>query len=170
MLPLAPETSTRAVDDLVSAFMTAVKSARDEEGEGGHVRRLLAEFDALAGGERDQVVQTLTQLWDAFNERYGGMQGFLAADFSSRHAYVKQLERAGERMARYRVGPAGHYFHATALMLAYVRAVLQQQSLEARLIEAVHRARVLVRERPPAQSNDKVIRLVSPEPAFYVTA
>jgi hypothetical protein len=55
-------------------------------------------------------------------------------------------------------------------MLAYVRAVLQQQSLEARLIEAVHRARVLVRERPPAQSNDKVIRLVSPEPAFYVTA
>jgi hypothetical protein len=170
MLTSASDSSSKTVDELVSAFVKAVKTARDEAGKGGQTDRLVAEFDALAGPERDQVAQALTQLWDAFNERFNGVQGFLCAEFSDRDAYVKQLERAGERMARHSNGVAARYHRATTLMLAYIRAVLQQQSLEARLMEAVYRGRVLARERPPIQSSDKVVRLVSPDPALYLMA
>jgi hypothetical protein len=164
MLTLACSTSSNPVDDLVSALecaLNAVKSTTwstrtEDVEEGGKTRRLVAEFDALAGIQRDQVAHALTQLWDAFNERFQGVQGFLSREFADHHVYVKQLERAGERMAPHRHGAAAHYYLATALMLAYVKAVLQQQSLGSRVIEAVHRARVLARESPNTHRSETI--------------
>jgi hypothetical protein len=163
MLTLASDKSNNPVEDLVSALecaLNAVKSTRwstrTEDVEDGKARRLVAEFDALAGLQRDQVAHALTQLWDAFNERFDGVQGFLSGEFADRHAYVKQLERAGERMAPHRNGVAAHYYLATALMLAYVKAILQQQSLGSRVIEAVHRTRVLARENPNTHSSETI--------------
>jgi hypothetical protein len=178
MLTLACDTSSNPVDDLVSALecaLNTVKSTRwstrtEDVEEEGKARRLVAEFDALAGIQRDQVAHALTQLWDAFNERFHGVQGFLSGEFADRHAYVKQLERAGERMAPYRDGAAAHYYLATALMLTYVKAVLQQQSLGSRVIEAVQRARVLAREGPNAHSRQTikdVPLLAAPRPDSY---
>jgi hypothetical protein len=166
MLTLVSDASSKPVDDLVSAFVQALNAVsssptRTEDAEGGLVRRVVAEFDALGGPERDLVAQALTQLWDAFNERFDGLHGFLCAEFSERYAYVKQLERAGERMARYRHCAAAHYYQSTVLMLAYLRALLQQQSLGSRVIEAVHRGRVLAREGPRLQDPERVRRVPS---------
>lgn len=169
MLTLVLDASSNPVDDLAAALeraLNAVKSSgsagQSEEREDGQGRRLVAEFDALAGSERDQVAQALTQLWDAFNERFGGLQGFLSAEFADRDDYVKQLERAAERMASGRHCAAARYYQATALMLAYIRAVSQQQSLGSRVIEAVHRGRVLSREGLPMQNAETIRQLPSP--------
>ena len=166
MLTLASGASGKPIDDVVSAFDRALSTVKSswrspDEGEDGQARRLVAQFDGLAGPERDQVAQALTQLWDAFSERFGGLQGFLSAEFCDREAYVSQLERAQERMTPYRHGGAAHFYQSTALMLAYVRAVLQQQSLESRVLEAVHRGRTLSRERQRAQTTQRIRQVTS---------
>jgi hypothetical protein len=168
MLALVSDPSGNAVNDLVSAFVQALNAvtsnntARSEEGEDSLVRRVIVEFDALGGSERDQVAQALTQLWDSFNERFDGLHGFLSADFADRYDYVRQLEKAGERMARYRHCAAAHYYQSTVLMLAYVRALLQQQSLGSRVIEAVHRGRILSREGPLTEVNERIRHVPAP--------
>jgi hypothetical protein len=161
MLTLASGASSKPIDDVVSAFDRALNTVKSswrtaDEGEDGYARRLVAEFDGLGGPERDLVAQALTQLWDAFNERFGGLQGFLSAEFDDRQAYMTQLERARERMTPYRNGGASHFYQSTALMLAYVKAVLQQQSVESRLLEAVHRGRTLSRERQRSETTQKI--------------
>ena len=166
MLTVASGASGKPIDDVVSAFdraLNAVKSSwrSTDEGEGGQARRLISEFDGLGGPERDLVAQALTQLWDAFNERFGGLQGFLAAEFSDREAYVTQIERAHGRMTPYRNGGAAHFYQATALMLAYIRAVLQQQSVESRVLEAVHRGRTLWRERHRGETAQRIRQVTS---------
>ena len=161
MLTLVPDAPSQAVDDLVSAFeraLDAVKSTQIDAMDGS-VRMLIAELDALGGQERDQVAHAVTQLWDAFNDRFDGLAGFLAAQFHERYAYVKQLERACERMAPYRYSAAAHYYRSTVLMLAYMKAVSQQQSLGSRVVEAVHRGRVLSREGSPAQGAETVMQV-----------
>ena len=59
-------------------------------------------------------------------------------------------------MTPYRNGGASHFYQSTALMLAYVKAVLQQQSVESRLLEAVHRGRTLSRERQRSETTQKI--------------
>src|SRR5687767_1621598 len=133
MLTLASGASGKPLDGVVSPFDRALSTVKSswrstDGGEDVDARRLIAHFDGLAGAERDHAPQAVTQLWDAFSERFGGLQGFLSAEFCDREAYVSQLERAHERMTPYRHGGAAHFYQSTALMLAYVRAVLQQQS------------------------------------------
>ena len=147
------DASNKVVENLVSAFvhtLHAVKSSeyltRAKHGE-EHVRSIVVAFDALDGAERDRVAQVLTQLWDAFAERFDGISGFLSARFPERDAYLKQLDVACERMACHRHW-APHYHQATVMMLAYVKAITHQQSLESRVAEAVQRGRVLSREAP----------------------
>ncbi|HEX2727184.1 MAG TPA: hypothetical protein VHN20_15300 [Beijerinckiaceae bacterium] len=166
MLTLASGASSKPIDDVVSAFDRALNTVKSswrstDESEDGQARRLISDFDGLGGPERDMVAQALTQLWDAFNERFGGLQGFLSAEFSDREAYVTQLERARERMTPYRNGGAAHFYQATALMLAYVRAVLQQQSVESRVLEAVHRGRTLSRERQRSETAQRIRQVTS---------
>ncbi len=160
MLALSCDTSNKVVEDLVSAFVQALHAVKSSEctppnSYGEDVRQLVSEFDGLPGAERDRVAGAITLLWDAFYERFDGLSGFLAAEYHDRHAYLKELEVAQERMARNRKGAAAHYYHATAMMLSYVKAIIQQQSLEARVSEAVQRGRVLLRERLPADRATK---------------
>ena len=168
MLTLVSDVSSNPVEDLVSAFeraLDAVKSnggTRSEEAGESIARRIIVDFDALNGPERDQVAQAVTQLWDAFNERFDGLHGFLASEFHERYTYVKQLERAAERMAPYRFCSAAHYYRSTVLMLTYIKTILQQQSLGSRVVEAVHRGRVLSREVPSAQNAERMMQAPSP--------
>jgi hypothetical protein len=64
-------------------------------------------------------------------------------------------------MTPYRNGGAAHFYQATALMLAYVRAVLQQQSVESRVLEAVHRGRTLSRERQRSDTAQRIRQVTS---------
>ena len=163
------------VADLVSSFVQALYAVGQAEPttvnqSGEDVRQLVLEFDGLPGVERDRVAGAITRLWDAFYARFDGLPGFLSAGYSERYAYLEQLESARERMACSRQGAASHYHTATAMMLAYVKAVIRQQTLEARLSEAVQRGRLLARELPPtvrdlkpqiAEAAPRVLSLVS---------
>jgi hypothetical protein len=142
------------VADLVSSFVQALYAVGQAEPtrvnqSGEDVRQLVLEFDGLPGVERDRVAGAITRLWDAFYARFDGLPGFLSAGYPERSAYLEQLESARERMVCSRQGAAAHYYTATAMMLAYVKAVIRQQTLEARLSEAVQRGRLLARELPP---------------------
>src|SRR5215213_2619677 len=168
------DASNKVVENLVSAFvhtLHAVKSseylARATHGE-EHVRSIVVAFDELDGAERDRVAQVLTQLWDAFAERFDGISGFLSARFPERDAYLKQLDVASERMACHRHW-APHYHQATVLMLAYVKVITQQQSLESRVAEAVQRGRVLSREAPQPPLQQRQIGQAEPDGAQQPT-
>jgi hypothetical protein len=156
---MVPETSTD-VADLVSSFVQALYAVGRAEPttlnpSGEDVRQLVLEFDGLPGIERDRVAGAITRLWDAFYARFDGLSGFLSAGYPERHAYLEQLESARKRMACSRQGAAAHYYTATAMMLAYVKAVIRQQTLEARVSEAVQRGRLLARELPPIMRDVK---------------
>jgi len=151
MLAFSFDSSTKVVEDLVSAFVQALHAVKPSEcttprSHDEDVRQLVSEFDELPGVERDRVAGAVTLLWDAFYERFDGLAGFLSAEYPERHAYLRELEVARERMACNRHSAAAHYYQATAMMLSYVKAVMQQQSLEARVSEAVQRGRLLLRE------------------------
>jgi hypothetical protein len=150
---LGSDTSTN-VADLVSSFVQALYAVGRAEPTTGSpsaedVRQLVLEFDGLPGVERDRVAGAITRLWDAFDERFDGLPGFLSAGYPERYAYLEQLEVARGRMAYSRHGAAAHYHTATAMMLAYVKSVMRQQTLESRVSEAVQRGRLLARELPP---------------------
>ena len=58
MLTLASGASSKPIDDVVSAFDRALNTVKSswrttDESEDGQARRLVAEFDGLAGPERD---------------------------------------------------------------------------------------------------------------------
>jgi hypothetical protein len=154
MLVLVSEPS--GGDNLIAALERTLDALRSSGGEPAHEERppvddvssLVIDFDSLAGTERDLAAHALTQLLDAFTDRFGGLQGFLSAGYCERREYLDQLERASARMSRCSYGGSGHYYRATALLLSFLRSTLQQHSLGSRLLEALHRGRALSLEGP----------------------
>jgi hypothetical protein len=120
---------------------------------------ILAEFEGLDGPARDRAGRDLLQLWDAFSERFDGLEGYLAAHALEKNAYIAHLKGATERIAPQRLSAAGHYHHTAMLMLAYITALSHQVPsqmvlvLAARAGEAMDRARTLSRERSAVQQN-----------------
>jgi hypothetical protein len=143
------DTITSMVAVFVQALHAVQPSATTQDDHGEGVQQLVSDFDNLAGVKRDLVARAMTRLWDSFYDHFDGLQGFLAAEYPERYAYLEQLEVARERMARNGHGAAAHYQQATALMVAYLESAIQQQSLQARVAESAQRGRVLSRERPP---------------------
>jgi hypothetical protein len=81
---------------------------------------LITEFDALDLARRDDVARATTMLWNAFAERFGGVDGFIAASETDQAAYVAGLDQAWRRMWSGRGSAKGHYVFAAALVARYL--------------------------------------------------
>lgn len=81
---------------------------------------LVTEFDALDLARRDDVARATTMLWNAFADRFGGVDGFLAAGEADQAAYVAGLDQAWRRMWSGRGSAKGHYVFAAALVARYL--------------------------------------------------
>lgn len=74
---------------------------------------------ALAPDRRAKVALALAMLWQAFGQRFDGLDGFLAADRKTQDRYIEDLEALGWRIQRARDTAQAHYLIAVEAMAAY---------------------------------------------------
>ena len=89
----------------------------------GRIDVLLREFEGLPADKQLEVARALAQLWDAFVEHFGGIEGFLNGDEVRRGDYIQRLEMAAGRMRNAIGSDKGHYFYATAMLRHYLRVL-----------------------------------------------
>jgi hypothetical protein len=126
-------------------------------------RELMQELEALEDGRRDEVALGLSLLWDAFNARFGGVDG-VHTDPEAASNYLCELAESAERI---RARPDSNRFYslAPALMGIYVSCFLSRTDAPLQPDESATIARLIdrgrqIRAHPPPTP---LARLLKPE-------
>jgi hypothetical protein len=92
------------------------------------IRNSIAEIRDFTPEQRAAVARGLAMLWDAFLDRFNGLDGFLEADSADRAAYVQELRSAVERMNQSENLLRSRYSRAPGLMSAYLASLVRRDS------------------------------------------
>jgi hypothetical protein len=84
------------------------------------VQEILGEFEALRSDMQDKVARNLALLWDNFQDAFGGISGFMAAQALEQDAFMHKLNAAAERMRPARGTSAAFHYVTVELMRQYV--------------------------------------------------
>jgi hypothetical protein len=91
----------------------------DQEGE-ARLRDLLTEIDQLNAEQRAGAARGLAMLWEAFEGRFGGLDGFLGADAAQRGSYIAELRSAAAKMDQSEALARSRYALSPRLMTSYL--------------------------------------------------
>jgi hypothetical protein len=92
------------------------------------VNDIAARLDRLDAVQLAELGTALAALWDALNEQFDGIDGFLSAAATEQSAYLTRLREVEVRTAAMRDSPKGHYHYAVALMVRYVTGWMTRSS------------------------------------------
>ena len=91
------------------------------------LRALLGEFRVLDRTQKDRTALRLADLWESFQDHFGGIEGFLSGNEQKRAAYLNQIQVLESRAAAFKAGEEAQYYFATAMMLAYLKLWTQSE-------------------------------------------
>jgi hypothetical protein len=139
---------------IAEPFLASAEAKPPVDREEAETIELTEFLDRLGAVEKDEVAKDLTLLWDAFEQQFGGLDGFLAAGEQQKSEYFGRLAGSAGRLTMSRHPRAVRYARSAALMLAYLKAFTRAQpstadvALGSRIAGAIQSGRSMGDSKP----------------------